>query len=281
MTGNPLTRLQKHRNEASAGAWAVAQSHRQRLLELICRHKTGSQATLCILGAGNCNDLDLNALLNEFVQIQLVDIDLEALQRGCQSQSLTPSNQLKILGNCDLTGFWHQLAKASYSEAISDNLIDDLISAISEWSGPDNLGSFDTVVSTCMLSQVVEAIIGTIGSHDRCLEVIVAARKRHLQMLQDLTKPGGTSILVTDFVSTDTAPDLPTLSGQALADRLSGMIAEHNFFAGLNPMRITGLLLEPDFLNGPAEKVDCQLPWLWNQGSRYYAVTAISFQKSR
>jgi len=42
---------------------------------------------LCILGAGNCNDLDFEALSAWYSEITLVDLDLEAVTRAVERRS--------------------------------------------------------------------------------------------------------------------------------------------------------------------------------------------------
>ena len=277
MTDNPLTRLQQERNRKSASNWVVAKGHRDQLSDLLINHRIESNPTLCILGAGNCNDLDLRRLNQSFERIDLVDIDGEALERGIQSQGLTPSKDLRLIGDCDVTGVWDELANQSEHDSISDERLEALLSNIQHWPGFIDLGSFGTVASTCLLSQLIEGTIRATRSHARCLEAITAIRARHLHLLYALTANGGNAVLVTDFVSSDTAPELPQLSGQVLADRLMQMISEKNFFVGLNPMRITALLQQDRFLAGKITDLHCARPWLWNLGPRYYAVTAVSF----
>ena len=45
------------------------------------------------------------------------------------------------------------------------------------WSGLPELGTYGTVTSACVLSQLVDAVIHAVGeAHPRCLEVITAIR---------------------------------------------------------------------------------------------------------
>ena len=275
---NPLTQLQKQRNSGNATAWGIAASHRNRVTELILDRRVEAAPTLCVLGAGNCNDLDLQRLTSQFQRIDLVDIDQSALERGIAAQQLTEKDGIDLNGSCDLTGVWADLARLRDSR--DEQAIDRLIAQSAAWPGLTDLGSFGTVVSTCVLSQLIEGVINTLGeSHPRCLEVIEAVRQRHLRLLHELTAPGGNAILFTDFVSSDTAPNLPSLSGEVLSRTLLQMIKQHNFFTGLNPARLQMLLHEGETIAGKIDSIFCETPWLWNFGARHYAVTAISFRK--
>ena len=131
-----------------------------------------------------------------------------------------------------------------------------------------------------MLSQLVDSVISTLGeSHPRCLQVITAIRQRHLLLLYELVVSGGNAILITDFVSSDTAPQLPSLTGEAFSNMLLQMLKEQNFFTGLNPFRLQKELYNDKSLAGKIESIHCETPWLWDFGPRHYAVTAISFRK--
>ena len=131
------------------------------------------------------------------------------------------------------------------------------------------------------MSQLVDGVIQALGeSHPRCMDVISAIRLRHLRLMMELTTAGGNAILFTDFVSSDTAPQLPTLSGKALSSTLMTMLKQHNFFTGLNPLRIQMLLRDDPAFTGKIDSLHGQTPWLWNFGPRHYAVTAIRFRKT-
>ena len=276
---NSLTQLQERRNQQSVNSWATAESHRQRVTDLLKPSAHQRDPTLCVLGAGNCNDIDLKRLATFYQRIALVDIDQAALERGVAAQKLTISDQLQIHGTCDLTGIWPLLSRLGQNRETPNDEIDALLAASAAWPGLTHLGQFDTVTSTCVLSQLIDGVIQSLGEqHSRCMEVIAAIRQRHLQLMQELTVSGGRAVLATDFVSTDTAPTLPTLSREALAGTLAKMIEQQNFFTGLNPFRLQSLLADPGYLHAAVTDVNMHKPWLWNLGPRQYAVTAISFQ---
>jgi hypothetical protein len=57
-------------NKSSAAAWEPFTSHREKVTALLTGSAAGGR--LCVLGAGNCNDLDLARLLLAYAEITLV-----------------------------------------------------------------------------------------------------------------------------------------------------------------------------------------------------------------
>lgn len=279
---NSLSQLQIERNANGAASWELFTAHRQRVTQLLLEKKHETAPSLCVLGAGNCNDLDLKRLTTEYSRVDLVDIDSAALQRAVESQAVQAQDALRLHGEYDLTGVWDELAslRNAKGEKHDSADVDKLIAKAQAWTGLPKLGTYGTVASVCLLSQLVDGVIKCLGeSHPRLLEVIAAIRQRHIQLLCELTTPGGYAVLVTDFVSSDTAPALPHLTHAQLSAELMRMIKEHNFFTGLNPFRLQMLLRDDATLASQIDSVHCQEPWLWNFGPRHYAVTAISFRR--
>lgn len=110
-------------NRQTALAWDLYAPHRARvtsLLELQHRrvfHPAGvsplqhvrdhplPHGRLCLLGAGNTNDVDLRRLLRRFEVIELVDIDGEALARGTTGQLPEAARRRIVMhGGIDLLG---------------------------------------------------------------------------------------------------------------------------------------------------------------------------------
>ena len=106
-----------------------------------------------------------------------------------------------------------------------------------------------------------------------------AIRAGHLRLLLERTAPGGTAILVTDFVSSDTAPALAAIVEPAWAELLPRLIRERNFFTGLNPEALVSLARTDLDLSATTESATLIGPWRWNLGSRWYAVCALQVRK--
>ena len=100
---DPYRDLQEARNRESRDGWARFAGHRAEVTRRIEAAATNQAASLCLLGAGNANDIDLQTLVRRYSRIELVDLDSTALQMGVQSQQLSPSPQLTLC-EVDVTG---------------------------------------------------------------------------------------------------------------------------------------------------------------------------------
>ena len=164
----------------------------------------GGGETLAILGAGNCNDVDLELLGGQFEEIHLVDIDRAAIERARQWQVAGVKSSLVTHAPVDLSGCLEVLPR--YRNEVPN------LAELAQWS--KNAASrafgavtmtFDTVASVCMLSQLMHACAVGLGVEHPCLQVIACATAvAHLRSLVRMVRPGGTAILITDVVSSET-----------------------------------------------------------------------------
>jgi len=135
----------------------------------------------------------------------------------------------------------------------------------------------DVVASVALLSQLIDQVGRIAPSHEeRLLEVFLAVRRRHFQLMLDHLRPGGLLVLVTDFVSSDTCPELLTISPEALPDAANRWLAERNFFSGLNPRAMLQELLTHDRFAGRIAEAQLVRPWRWQLSPRrVFAVCAL------
>ena len=105
-------------NAASRGQWAGFAEHREKVTTLLQTGGDPERTRLCILGAGNCNDLDLPALLATHREVHLVDLDAEALRDGVARQDLADHPSLHQHGGVDLSGMLDAIAAWSPSSTI-------------------------------------------------------------------------------------------------------------------------------------------------------------------
>ena len=94
-----VEKSQKRMNASTAGSRAWFASHRQRIEALLRRSPKGGR--LCVLGAGNCNDLDLPELADHFGEIHLVDLDETAARGATHGLGLT---NVVVHAPLDITG---------------------------------------------------------------------------------------------------------------------------------------------------------------------------------
>ena len=111
------------------------------------------------------------------------------------------------------------------------------------------------------------------------VNAIKAVRVGHLRRMLSLLKPGGIGILISDVVSSETAPDIETAGEKELPELVRKLVDDGNFFSGTNPAQILSDLNILQRLAGGPETAQVFDPWIWNLGPRSYAVSAIRFQK--
>jgi hypothetical protein len=232
--------------------------------------------TLAVFGAGNCNDLDLVKLRGRFSQIYLVDCDCEALRQGIERQGLTADPGICPLGPLDLSGIAELTSAGSPSRPLENSQIDAALAAAATISVGHPC---DVVASVCLLSQILEGLALALGpEHPRYLELVQRLRHNHFRLLIEHLKPGGTGLLITDVVSSDTAPQIIGVQPLALPLLVRELIEQGNFFTGLNPTVIHALLVTDPLLASRVGDVAILAPWTWDLGWRVYAAYAVRFR---
>jgi len=259
---NPRVDEQRQNNLATRGAWDRFAPHRRHLTELVEQHPGRS---LCVLGAGNCNDLDLPRLAQRFDALHLADLDRQAVEDGVARQAATNCQIHAPLDVSGMVGF------LSGDDAWQDPDLCRQRAAAAAL--PPLPGPFDTVVSANLLTQLFDTAVRSRGAIDaELVPVLLALRRRHLELMLQLRGDRGRALLVTDVVSSDTCPELPQVPDEQLGAQLALWINAGNFFTGANPVAIAAELRSLG-----AAALQLHPPWKWNLGPRWYAVTAIGF----
>lgn len=269
-----IAQLQRARNSDSRDAWGSFASHRDRVTELLQRCAKPGASSLCVLGAGNCNDLDLSVLCRLFHDVQLVDIDEAALTSGVERQKVNVST-VQVAGGVDVTGGAELLSRFTPNIAAAQDEVAECLARAQTVPAITKM-KFDVVLSACLLSQLIDGIVHSVGeAHPQFLDLVVAVRLQHLRLLLDLTLPGGTAILMTDIVSSTTCPELTQTADADLPRVVSAAINARNFFTGVNPVVLRALFAQEPSLAPRVASIELTAPWLWNLGPRMYAVCAI------
>ncbi|MFO0869549.1 MAG: hypothetical protein U0935_11510 [Pirellulales bacterium] len=282
---------QRRRNTQSRLAWEPFAAHRQQVTRLVIEQietlGRAGRARVRILGAGNCNDLDLARLVPLCDHLELVDLDGEALAQGVERQLPAGAECLQLRGNIDLTGILDRLeagepgsadAAPEASGALAESLLDAARNAA---PFPADTPPVDVVASLCLLSQLVESVLRTAARPGEPipLPLLQAVRQRHLEIMVEGLRAGGRGLLVSDIVSSVSFAPLPQTPLAALPALLRQLIAERNFFTGLNPAVLEQLLRTAPTIGGRLDQVLALPPWLWDLGPRVYAVVAWSFAR--
>lgn len=273
-------------NANTRSRWEYFKSHRHHTTSNICNardHLPTSQTepTLAVLGAGNGNDLELDTIAKSFSKIHLFDFDPVALEylKNQQLTAQSVSDAVVIEPPVDLSGVFPDL------DNLPSNLTDSHVLELAEKTRTvENVlpgRQFDVVVSTSLTSQLLGSIVEAFGDDSRFKNyMLIAIRDGHLKLIEKLVRPGGVGLLILDFVSSDTLPELVTAdSDEAILATARKAIDERNFFTGTNPWAIKDALAKL-IVEDPAKPWDIATPWRWRIGeNRYYAVTGIRFSK--
>jgi len=261
---------EKQRNRETRELWHEMGPHRQRVTREILK-LCHPGARVCVLGAGNCNDLDLPALTANCKQLVLVDLDQEALELARERQGARAAN-LELVGNVDVTGTFEIMANGANSSAA-------MIEAATHFGGPELPGEpFDVMVSACLLSQFLLAARASLPPESAELRrLALALRDRHLALLLRHTVAGGRALVITDIVSSSTAPMLRTCQSFELARLRDQLLAAQNHFFGLNPQSLERYVRKQ--LAQECGEIKQRPPWLWSFGERCFLVVALVLER--
>ncbi len=270
-----LAEQQIRNNADSRGLWDVFRPHREKVTRLLLAPAARGPSRLCVLGAGNCNDLDLAALVAAYREVHLVDLDADALADGVRRQGLSGSFALRQHAGVDVTGALDVLAGWSPKAAIVDEAIAACVENPLRRVLPSLPGPFDVAASTCLLSQLIGCVVRTVGeAHPRFVAALQAIRAGHLRLLADLTAPGGVAVLITDVLSSDTYPSLAGVGESQLPTLLPELARRRNLFHGVNPAVIASFLQADPVVAPQVAALERAGPWLWDFGPRVYLVVA-------
>jgi hypothetical protein len=243
-------------NRQGRDAWTRFADHRDRVTGMLTAAPGNS---LCVLGAGNLNDLDLDRLLGVFPELHLVDLDVDAVRGGLARRHRPGTEAIRVHGPVDLSGILDRLPIG----ASGDDAADDLLRVLARHRCVVPGHPFGVTASVGMLTQLLQSVVDSSLASPDVVAVSLALRDKHLADLLHLTRPGGMVVLVTDVVSTTTAPGLHRGSPAGLEEQMARLVASRNFFTGTNPYRIVELLESDARFRDLVTDVRLLDPWLW------------------
>ena len=196
-------------NRRFPDSWDGYASHRQRLTALVADLPQGAE--LCVLGAGNGNDLDLEQLADRFSEVHLVDLDGEALERSRDRQGAVAKGKIVLHSGVDFSGMLEHLDDWGERFPERSELGRSAVQAAQDIVR--GLGrSFPAVVSTCVLSQLaVPFQRAWVTSRANWADLLSTVSAVHLATLAGCTRSGGSGLLVFD---TSSSKDTPALAEQ-------------------------------------------------------------------
>jgi hypothetical protein len=259
-----VLRMQSEVNERTVPNADLYADHRRRLTaHLIDLAPPGQDGRLCLMGAGNCNDVDLVALGERYREIHLVDLDVAAMARAFERQPAAVKEKLFRHGPIDLTGLLSTLDRwvkkpppLKEIEAAIGPAVEKLLAAIP--------GPFDVAASCCLSTQLAHGITSTLGVNSPVLaDVRNAAATVHLRTLAALLAPTGHALFISDMVSSETYPLEELTEGRDLKDVMTDLIRDGNFILGSDPALQSKLLRRDPVLSSQAAPARPIAPWIW------------------
>jgi hypothetical protein len=266
-------------NATSRDQWDTFAEHRKLLSAALNRDAKPGRSRLCILGAGNANDLDLTALLAAHREVHLVDIDSEALSHGAERQGVATHPRLRLHGGLDTTAMLGHLSDWTPTSELRPADFEAMASWPAFRTALVLPSSFDRVASTCVLSQILETAAHALGRDHRQLDDAQAALTAgHLRLMASLAAPGGEALVVTDVARSEMIPELPALPARELARLLTDLGRTGNHFRRVHPRQIMAVLSADPCIGQLVAAAATLMPWRWRLHDQTYLVAAISFR---
>lgn len=251
-------------NKNSLPHYQAFESHRLRQTQLLL--KNGPAASLCVLGAGNCFDLDLAALCATFERLHLVDLDDDAVKRARLRLRPPQREQIVLHAPVDASGCNGELASWRDMKVTPEHLMSvpgRVSSELCERLG----GPFGVVISACLLSQILLTARRILGDRHPLFDAAnLVLTLAHLRTLLQLTARSGSAWLVTDVSSNEIAPLGEAKGGENLLPFMQRLHRENKLFNTVSPPMLSSIAAEDPVL---AQRASLSQPvdaWLWRNG---------------
>jgi hypothetical protein len=253
-------------NRADPGNWDRYASHRQAIMDAVC--KSGEEGEIAIFGAGNCADIDLMRLSRHYREIHLIDLDVEAIERARDELPGNLKRTVVLHGDVDLSGFLGELEAWGEVFPPESQLASAAVDAAR--SILQRIGrSFDTTLSSCVMSQLIGPYHRSWAlSPENWDNVEMALSAVHLATLAGATRPGGSGFLACDVLSSDVVPELKELYGEGqdtLDVFISERLQEDDLPMHPDPRGLIAQMASPG-LGSLFATPELTRPWLWDIG---------------
>jgi hypothetical protein len=271
--------LHVRNNRATSGLWDLYAEHRQRLGALVADSGAPPGGRLCVLGAGNANDLDLELLTARFAEVHLVDLDGAALGRALARASSTAAARLHAHAPLDVGGALAELAGWERRGAEPARLR-QLCAEASAAACRALPGPFDLVLSDCLLTQIYWSCFEALGNGAALNIAAAVCLETHLQTMATLAAPGAPCLLATDVISSDTFALDEIFPTRDPAELLAELARSAALFTGTSPATLLAMLRQGAWLREAVERPRVLAPWLWRvNADRTVLVYGLAFRR--
>lgn len=267
-------------NRSSRAHAETFASHRERLTTLLLESAAGG-GRLCVLGAGNVNDLDLPRLLQTFTEVHLVDLDKAAIVAARARLPEPHRAHVHLHAPVDLSGLLARLSDWKERKLSPEALMQWPRTAVADIVARLG-GEFDVVASTCVLTQLQLGVLQALGDHHPWFQL---ARHTvsvvHLRTLVQLLAPQGRALLATD-VASDADGVLPSAASDD--ERLAWLAApefQARLFDTVDPRTLAQTFADDPMLARQATLSPPLAAWTWSHGpARAFLVYAACLRRT-
>lgn len=257
---------QRVSNHSGLPHFEAFRGHREQQTRIISASQRQGADRLCVLGAGNAYDLELEELLTRFAEVHLVDIDAEALARARARVPEGPRVRLFVHAPVELSGMFEHLERWGRMQVTPDELI-KAPAAGAKRIAAALPGPFEVVASTCLLTQLQLTLLQLLGDRH---QLFAALREfltlTHLRSLAALTKPGGDALLITDLCEASMFPAGKGRSQGELPALMRDLVAAGHVIHSSHPELLRLTLGDDPVLSRSFGPGTVSEPWLWHNG---------------
>jgi hypothetical protein len=271
-----LGRVRARNRQPSESSEAYA-GHRARIMALIA--ELPQEGELCVFGAGEANDLELERLALMFSEIHLVDLDGEALTRARDRQGAAVRAKIVLHERVDGSGLLEHLD--AWGDRFPERAELARVAVEAAQSIVHGLGlTFPAVVSSCLLSSLALPFqCAWLTSRSNWRDLLSTLSAIHLATLAGSTRSGGRCLLLFDAASSRDTPALAEQHGRA-SDELQEFVSEALAQGGLrldpDPRSLIAQLSAPGMKALVAEPRLSE-PWLWPRAEQTELVYGLIF----
>lgn len=241
--------------------------HRARLTSLLMpKDFSQDKSRLCVLGAGNCYDLDLPRLAQAYSEVHLVDLDEQALDRAYERLDETTRQRIVRHAPIDLSGLLDRLARWAEFRVTEQELLEHpkvLSASLTKSLG----GPFDVVLSSCIFTQMQLFVVNVLSDQHRLFEAVrVTLTVSHMRTLAKLVAPGGRAFFVTDTSSDLIAPLKALPAGTDFHELVKQLTESGAIFQVTDFRLITEVAKDDPELQRTVRVSGVSDAWLWQNG---------------
>lgn len=271
---------QRSSNESGLPHFEAFRGHREAMTRALVEARQNEGERLCVLGAGNAYDLELEHVLRDFAEVHLVDIDAAAVGRARERVPEPARARTFIHAPLDLSGMFQDIERWGRMQVTPQELM------AAPAAGAKRIaaalpGPFDVVASTCLLTQLQLSLLQLLGDRHQLFVVLREfLTLTHLRTLAALTKPGGRALLITDLCEANVFPPGRPRDDADLAPLMTELVAKGHVIHSSHPELIGVTLGDDPVLKRSFAEAGQSPPWLWQNGpSRRFLVYALTLPR--